>query len=600
MKRILFIIAILSALSQSCEDTATGTEGSDVGNLTITVISSVDQSAVVGAEIVLTPTGNQQGAGAQTQTTGTDGTALFNELVIGQYSAAISRNEFQNASRTVTVTTGTNAETISLDPLAGDLALTQPANGNLSFSASENEQSFTVANNGGASATMSTSPSVDWLSIDPPDDTAIPAGGQQTFRVFVNRADPDLAVVNDYTASIALQDVSNSESVNTLNVTVTVAKPSFSVNISTIRFEASETSKDFIITNGNQTTIFPNLDNINDLIWATAEFRGDYNSQQGLSPSDNVTVRVTADRNQLAETLDNLEVSLPATAEGPDPDPLALRFTVVVERPIVTLSTDELAFNLNPDSTSKVVVLSNTGNAELNWSSNISIVEGAGWLSLSPSSGSISDGDQTSVEFEIDRTAFTERDTYNATVSIADADPLVDSQEISVSVVHEPQLVRLTRSDDNTISAGSGLEFTVFLELRGMLYHVGEFDLGFSSDLLELVSVDGLDGAISGYSTTVVPAMDDETRAAVVSANANGSFRITSSLVKNSSGLADNAQFPTDGTGRNLVRLTFIPKTQTGTTNINLNGARIYLVEDLNNAVPGIARIQQLPIIISN
>lgn len=602
-KYYLISVLVLSAfILPNCGDPAGGNDESDLGSLTGTVVDEETGDPLSEVQITLTPVEGFQPANVPSPVS-TDGQGKYtmSNIYGGGYTLRATKGEYVAESQSVTVASGgTTTANVQMSRISSELVLATPSNGQLNLGTASTGE-FTVSNTGGSAATLVTTNNKEWITVTP-TDVSIPAGEQRTFQVFIDRTDSELAVVDTYTdGRISLENSTEGTSLTTVQLTIEVAKPSFSLNNTSLRFENDQTTKDLIITNGNQATIKPTLESLNNIAGISAAFTGDYNEAVGLAPGDNATFRITADRKLIPSTINNQRVQITATADGPDPDPVEIGITVIIERPKIQLSASSLSFSPNPDSTEKVIVVTNTGNARLDWETvDFSYAESTNWISVNSVSPSIAPGASAELVVKIDRSAFIARDTYNALFSIsAQGEPLVQDQQISVSAIHEPKLVRLIRTDDNAITSGSGQAFTVDLELRGTEYYVGDFTIGFSAGRLELISVERLDGAITGYGTALTPAMDNETRNAVISANSNGSFTVSAGMVKNIAGLSDNAQFPTDGTGRNLLRLTFEPKSLPGTTNIDLRDVKIYLFDDLNNAQNDVAKIELLPIVIN-
>jgi hypothetical protein len=601
MKQKYFLSTVLTFFLLtfiSCGDPAGGGDESELGSITGTIQDETTGSSLNGVQVTITPSDGFQPPNVPSPVV-TDGQGKYtmSNITLGAYSLLAEKQGYNSETQSITVGSGTNTVNIQMDRISSDLVLSSPSGGQLDLG-TESTGEFTVSNNGGSSAVLETSNNKSWISITPVD-AEIPIGEQRTFQVSIDRSDQELSTVGTYTGGrITLENTTEGTSLQTISLTIEVAKPSFSINNTSIRFESDETIKDVILTNGNQANIFPSLNNLNDLAWLNAEFTGDYNSAQGLAAGDNATFRVTVDRSQLSESVDNQRIQVPATAEGPDPDPVEIGISVIVERAKISVSESELDFDANPDNVEQTLIITNTGNAELVWATtNPDYLEGADWITVKSLDTSIPEGESGEVTVEIDRSKFTGRDTYNGSFEFfVEGDEQVEEQQVKIFVDHEPKLVRLKKSNTDPVNSGSGVPFTVDLELRGMQYYVGDFTIGFSTERLRLLSVVGLDGAITGYGTAVTPAMDNDTRNTVKSANANGSFTVSAGLVKNSAGLPNDGEFPSDGTGRNLIRLTFVPQSQAGITDIELRDVKIYLSSDLNNELTDVAKLESLPI----
>lgn len=580
---------------------------SSIGSVIGVVIDSETQNAVDLATVSLIPQDNQ--TTVPSQTTNTTGLFQFSNIEIGSYLLQIAKNQYNNYSQTITVNRGTNnLGNISFDKETSDLNITDPSNpSELIYRPSEsNTKPVTIVNRGGASTTFRPSNNGSaWILFDNgTDDYTIGAdNASQTVQITIDRNNPALRNPGTYDGTVSFRDLTTGENFGSVDISVVVEEPSFRLQPSTLAFASDDSSEEFVITNDSDVNLTLDLTAFNDVDWATATIVSDYNADTGLIPSDNARVRVEIDRTDPDLANSTVEqVNIRATAVGPDPASQTLTIDVAVESASISLGQSSFDFGQNPDSIQKSLVISNTGNADLDWQATFEYGQAGttDWLSLSPNTTVISSNGTSSIKVNINRSLFTEGLDYTATVTVADKNnPLVESKSFTVRAVHRPKLARIIRLGDESIQTGSA-PFEVDIELRGMEFYVGEFDVQFSTSFLQLNSVQAISyssGPLGSYETAIVPYLGEDANS-ITEANNSGLLTITASVNKKTSSASDDVQFPQDGTGTRFIRLIFEPKAQAGNTTISLSRAHIFTSANLDTRDADVAVIQQLPIII--
>jgi hypothetical protein len=82
---------------------------------------------------------------------------------------------------------------------------------------------------------------------------------------------------------------------------------------------------------------------------------------------------------------------------------------------------------------SQTITLSNTGQATLNYSAAASMVGGGSWLSVTPASGAVAAGGNTTLTVSINLTGLT-AGTYTGTITVTDPDASNSPQTVSITL----------------------------------------------------------------------------------------------------------------------------------------------------------------------
>lgn len=183
-------------------------------------------------------------------------------------------------------------------------------------------------------------------------------------------------------------------------------------------------------------------------------------------PTESTDVTVDFDATGLADGI--YTTTLEISTNEPDEDPVVVPVTLTVQTlvPDITVSPDALAATLSlGGSTTRMLTIGNVGDADLTWT--LTKIPDAGWLSASPTGGTVAPGGDTDVTVGFDATGLAVG-IYQATLQITSNDP--DQSPLSVPVtltVGKPSITVSPAALSATLSPGESTNRTLTIGNAG-------------------------------------------------------------------------------------------------------------------------------------
>ena len=344
-------------------------------------------------------------------------------ITVGVQSQLLTVGSYQGA---IAFKGGSNPQvSVSLNVAApGSLVVSPPAL-NFSTFTSHNpaNQSVTLQNSGGQSlnwtAVAATTNGAQWLSVSPASGQLGP-GGKATAAIIVNAAGLSPAAYQG-TVTFTGNGVNRQMAVS-LTVSTPPA-PSINVQVSTLSFSAmldkNPAPQTFTISNTGNATL--DWSASEDQVAAT--YAPVTPSSGTLAPAKSVTITVSPVTTQLGAgsisgiiTIADSDsgVSIPAHK-------VAVNITVL-DQPQISVSTNTLDFSNDstvPNS-SQLLVITNTGSSDLNWTITVPSTS-AGWLTVDSSSGTLAAGESVVVNVTCDSSQLS-TGNYTASLQVSDSD----------------------------------------------------------------------------------------------------------------------------------------------------------------------------------
>ena len=349
----------------------------------------------------------------------------------------------------------------------------------LSFSAEEAganpaSQNIQIKNNGDGTLNYSLTDDADWLSVSPTSGTS--TGGANSHTVSV-----DISGLGEgtYNGTITITDANASNSPQMVNVTLNISAqppPEISVTPTSLTFNADQggsnpSSQNIQVSNSGQQTL--NYTISDDAAWLSVS--PDSGSSTGGANSHTVSVDISG----LGAGTHNGTITI--TDSNASNSPQTVSVTLNIEPlPAISVTPTSLTFNAtagqsNPSSQS--IGISNSGGQTLNYT----VSDDAGWLSVSPGSGS-STGGQNSHIVSVNISGLS-AGTHNGTITITDSNASNSPQTVSVTLNLEAP------PSDNEISVvcspssgGSGTEVTVSINIKGNTSSISSYSFVFNYD----------------------------------------------------------------------------------------------------------------------
>ncbi|HEY4033909.1 MAG TPA: hypothetical protein VGL94_08120 [Ktedonobacteraceae bacterium] len=276
---------------------------------------------------------------------------------------------------------------------------------------------------GSVTVTPTIASSSGWLTVSPAS-AVIESGQSATFTVGITSASLKAGL---YNGSISLSGVSDGVIIagSSQAVKVTLAKQSGAV------LAATPSSLTFNSTTGTSTQpiTISNTASSGTLNWKAALQSGaptfvslSANSGTNLAGGQNATVNVSVNATGVASGQYKTSVQVSATdavtGQALSNSPITIPVTINVTAPAMKLSTTNLSFSTTAGSNpaNQTIQLSNVGGGTLKWSVG---KPSQSWLSVSPSSGSCTAGNSSTLTFAINASGLAASTTaYQATVVI--------------------------------------------------------------------------------------------------------------------------------------------------------------------------------------
>jgi hypothetical protein len=288
-------------------------------------------------------------------------------------------------------------------------------------------QSFTITNSGGGTLNWSVSDNATWLSLNPTGGSS--SGQPGTVTVSVSIAGLN---AGSYSAVITVSADGASNSPLTIPVTLTVVGPVLSYNPNTLSFSGTTTlnpsSQTITLSNSGGGSLDWSI--ISSHAWLTVTPTG---GRLTAGQSASVTVSVATTTMPAMTHFGTLTIN----ADGATGSPATIPVTVGVSLgPALAVSENSLSFEATvggPNPASQIITLTNAGGSALNWTASVS----SAWLSLSPSSGTVTTGTgQTVVSLNITGLS---AGTHSGTITITAPGAAGSPATITVTLTLAPQ-----------------------------------------------------------------------------------------------------------------------------------------------------------------
>lgn len=296
-----------------------------------------------------------------------------------------------------------------------------------------------------------------WLSLNTSAGSVNP---NTPSPVTVNVSNGGLAA-GTYTATVTFQDSANGTDSAVLTVTLVVAAQTgvLSVNPTNLNITAFAGA-----TNPVTQTVTLTATNA-PITWTSSISYGSGASNwlslnpagNTVSPSSPQTVVVSATTGSLAAGTYTATITFQDTANPSDKATVNVSFTVN-PAPVLSANPNSLNFNAIYGSTnppSQNVVLTTT-NPAINYNENITYGSGAsGWLTLSPTGGTVVSGTPTNVTVSAAISGLV-AGTYTATITFQDTTYANDKAQVSVTLVVTPVIsANPTNLTFNAVASGA-------------------------------------------------------------------------------------------------------------------------------------------------
>ena len=201
-----------------------------------------------------------------------------------------------------------------------------------------------------------------------------------------------------------------------LSAWAATAAPALEVDVTTLDFGESDTSKSVTITNSGESTLLWSLSE--DEEWITVDA-----TSGTLGASESKTVAVAVDRSKIL-TIGVIDGTIAINSNGGDAE-IAVSMTVSGE-PVLEVSPSSLDFG--SEYVVKELFVSNSGTGDLEWV----VTANEAWITVDQGSGSTGAGKTNALNVLVDRSVVTALGNYSDTLSITS-----DGGDTEVSVVME-------------------------------------------------------------------------------------------------------------------------------------------------------------------
>ncbi len=300
------------------------------------------------------------------------------------------------------------------------------------FGADLTEQSFSITNGGGGTLTWSVTNDQNWLTLSPASGSTTTEADSITVTIDRTGLPP-----GDY-SGIVMVISTRSDSTKVFVQMTVEGPPNLEISTTTLAFEISTTTQSFTITNGGGGTLTWSV--TNDQNWLT------------LSPASGIT---TTEADSITVTIDRSGLS-PGDYAGivmvtsPDGDSTAISIQMTVEKP-PNLETSTTALTFGISTTTQSFTISNSGDGTLTWT----ISDNKTWISASPTSGSITTGDD-SITVTIDRTGLSPGD-YSGSITITPDVGDLQQIDVSMTALEPPEIGAMVLVPPGTFMMGDGI-----------------------------------------------------------------------------------------------------------------------------------------------
>jgi len=303
----------------------------------------------------------------------------------GAYKDTISvTSDGGSGSVAVTLTMPEPAPSLSISPASVD------------FGATKTEETFTITNKGGGTLTWKASKQEAWLTVSLTSGS-LTSDKSETVTLTVSRADLQPGAYKD-TVSITSDGGSGN-----VAVTMTVPEPAPSLSVTPLSVDFGTTDTQKTVTVGNKGGGTLTWQASKQQAWLTFSL-----SNGSLSSGKSESMSLTVDRANLKPG--SYRDVLSITSDGGNEN---VSITMTVPEPGPSLSVTPISVDFGTIDTQKTVMISNNGGGTLTWQAS----KQQAWLTVSPTSGSLTSGKSATVTLTVSRTNLNSG-AYKDTVSI--------------------------------------------------------------------------------------------------------------------------------------------------------------------------------------
>ena len=404
MKKSVYLICTLYLLTGIWQACGSKEEVTTTGSIYGTVLDKETGEPIRNAEISLSPSG-------KTTVVGSNGAYEFVNLEAGMYTVNVQADGYDHNSKTANVV---NGESTACDFHLTKTIINQDleiAPTSLNFGTTQNQLSVTITNRG----TEETAWSLDlgackWLSANPVSGR-IGAAKTQAIIFSVDRS----LLQKDETTVVTLSAFGNSYPMN-VSCAIVQNKGVMNVSPTVLSFGEDANEMNFTIKNLGNANLNWYTQGLSVSCLSLSESNGT------LSSGASKVIRVSLNRNLLDGDLSTSFI----VSDGNTDQEILVMATKKVLRPIMNVTPTMLDFG--DSSTSKTFTISNSGNADLNWSLTNKNNE---CLSYSTTSGTISPAGSTSVTVTLNRAAM--HTDMNTIIGVSDG---TNSQSITIKAAY--------------------------------------------------------------------------------------------------------------------------------------------------------------------
>jgi len=343
-----------------------------------------------------------------------------------------------------------------------------------------------VKNSGHKTLNYTVSGVASWLDVKPKSGLC-EQEGTKSHSVTV-----DISGVSEgtYKGQITITDPKASNSPQSISVTLNVSKknpPQIWVSISSFSFSAKEgganpSSKSFSVKNSGEGTL--NYTISDDASWLSVSPSS--GTSQGETKSHTASVSI----NGLSSGTYNGVITISDPNASNSPQTINVTLSISQQSPPqLWINTKNLSFEATvggSDPSSQTLRIKNSGDGTLNYA----ISDDASWLTVNPTSGSSSGGENRhTVSVDIDALG---QGTSTGTITITDPDASNNPQEVNVSLeISSPPSGNKISISCNPSSGGTDTIVSVPITISGNNKEIKVFglELTFDSSVFEFQSV---------------------------------------------------------------------------------------------------------------
>ncbi len=385
MKRLFYLLSLI-IIASACTKDPEDTTGNIMG---IVTESGSGTTPLAGVSVSITSNG-------QETSTGSNGQFSFYDLEAKTYTLQFMKEGYETNKRTVTVISGqdTNCD-IQLIPekKEADIRITPSS---LNFGTTQTEMSVTITNNGKAETEwtleLGNNP---WLTANPPSGR-IASKKTQSIIFSVNRdklPEAKSVVVN-------LSAFGNSFPVS-ISCAPKNSKSEMKVEPTTLDFGDASRELTITIKNTGDATLNWDITNLTVDCLSLSETRG------AISSEGSQVVKVTLNRETMPDVLNTSFIISDGTKQE--------AVTVKGSKAKAMMSVSPLTLDFGEEATELPFNISNTGNAELDWTIT-QVSESC--LSVSTTTGKVPAQGTTKLTVTLNRETMPK--TLNATITVSD------------------------------------------------------------------------------------------------------------------------------------------------------------------------------------